>query len=311
MSTLPEQFSEARLSQMEAQVSMLRSFTGKAIEGVEKIVALNLSTSRAALEKSSFAVSQLFTAKDPRDLLALTAQTQASFDGMLAYGRQLLSIAAELQPGLPSIAPAAAFTAPQAAAAATAPAPAAAPAVEPAADVEPVVSAFAKAEPVKVEPVIAETVKAEPVKAEPVKADPVKAEQVKAEPVKAEPLKAEPVKAEPVAVKPAPSANEAPVTKSAKPKKLSSSLAPEVEVAPEAAPVAKAKPIAMAVAEVAEAPTKLPKPAASFPAPSARLVSVPPVKPIEASPPPAPVSGKPVIDGKQGDLLASKPGKKK
>ncbi|MEO7497183.1 MAG: phasin family protein, partial [Massilia sp.] len=100
MSTLPEQFSHARASQLEAQLAMVRNFTGKAIESVEKIVALNLTTSRAALEKSSAAVNQLIAAKDPRDLLALTTQGQAGFDGILAYGRQLLSIAAELQPGL-------------------------------------------------------------------------------------------------------------------------------------------------------------------------------------------------------------------
>lgn len=94
MSTLPEQFSAARKTQVEAQLEFFRKFSSKAVESTEKVIALNLSTSRATLEKSTDTIRQLFAAKDPRDLLALTAQSQESFNSLLAYGRELFSIAA-------------------------------------------------------------------------------------------------------------------------------------------------------------------------------------------------------------------------
>ena len=93
MSPLPEQFSEARKLQIEAQFNILSTFTGKAFESAEKLIALNIDTSRASLEKSSALVRQMIAIKDPRDLFALTSQTQSQFDTMLAYGRQLFGIA--------------------------------------------------------------------------------------------------------------------------------------------------------------------------------------------------------------------------
>lgn len=93
MSTLPEQFSAVRKSQVEAQLNFFQSFTARSLESVQKIIALNLSVSRVSMEKSSAAVAQLLTVKDPRDLFALTNNTQESLNGMLAYSRELMSIA--------------------------------------------------------------------------------------------------------------------------------------------------------------------------------------------------------------------------
>lgn len=123
MSTLPEQLSAVRKSQVEAQLAFFQNFTSKAVEGAEKLIALNLNTTRASLEKSSAAVRQLIAAKDPRDLLALTTQSQENFDTLLAYGRELFSIAtgaqaALLQPAAPGPVPAF-LTAPSDTAAAT------------------------------------------------------------------------------------------------------------------------------------------------------------------------------------------------
>lgn len=94
MSTLPEQLSAARKSQVDAQLELFRSLSSKAVESAEKVMALNFSTGRASLEKSAAAVRQLLAAKDPRDLLALTTQTQENFETLLAYGSALFSIAA-------------------------------------------------------------------------------------------------------------------------------------------------------------------------------------------------------------------------
>jgi phasin family protein len=94
MSTLTEQFSAARKSQVEAQINFFQNYTAKAFESAQKIVALNLSVSRASMEKSSAAVVELLAAKDPRDLFALTTRTQESIDSLLAYNRALIAIAA-------------------------------------------------------------------------------------------------------------------------------------------------------------------------------------------------------------------------
>jgi phasin family protein len=100
MSTLPEQFSAARKSQIEAQLNYFRTCTSKAFEGAEQLIALNFNTSRASLDKSAAAVKQVIAAKDPGELLALGSQSQANFDQLMAYGRALLNIASGVQTAL-------------------------------------------------------------------------------------------------------------------------------------------------------------------------------------------------------------------
>ncbi len=106
MSTLPEQFSAARKSQIEAQITFFQNYASSAVQNAEKLFALNLSTTRASMESSSAAVRQLLTVQDPRDLLALTTQTQAGFDSFLAFSRELFSIASGAQAALLNQAPA-------------------------------------------------------------------------------------------------------------------------------------------------------------------------------------------------------------
>jgi phasin family protein len=221
MSPLPEQFSEASKLQLEAQFNFLSTFTGKAFESAEKIIALNFDTSRASLEKSSALVRQLIAIKDPRDLFALTKQTQFQFDSVLSYGRQLFGIAS----GVATAAVESAVDVPALALAAPAPAPAAAPAP---------VATKAQAElPIAVQ-------------------------------------------APEVVVAKEPAADPAPVV--------------------EARPIVEAQPIAepTAVAKAVGTP-EAPKPsAASFPVPSSsQPIAVAPVKPVDAEPPHAPVSGTP------------------
>jgi len=100
MSTLPEQFSAARKSQIEAQLNYFRTCTSKAFEGAEQLIALNFNTGRASLDKSAAAVKQVIAAKDPGELLALGSQSQANFDQLMAYGRALINIASGLQTAL-------------------------------------------------------------------------------------------------------------------------------------------------------------------------------------------------------------------
>lgn len=98
MTSLPEQFSEARKVQLEAQFNFFQTYTSKAFDSAEKLIALNFDASRASLDKSSALLRQLMSAKDPRDLLAVTKQTQSQFESVLAYGNQLFGIVSAAAP---------------------------------------------------------------------------------------------------------------------------------------------------------------------------------------------------------------------
>jgi phasin family protein len=97
MSTLHEQFSAARTSQIEAQLNLFSKFSARAVSGAEQLIALNFDTAKAAVDHSAALFKQMLAAKDPRDLLALAGEGQQQFDGVLAYGRALAGIASGLQ----------------------------------------------------------------------------------------------------------------------------------------------------------------------------------------------------------------------
>lgn len=93
MSTLPEQFSAAGSKRIETQLQALQHLTSQVVATTGKIASLNLQSARTSLEHSAQAMFQVLSARDPRDLLSLTNQTQSGFDSMLAYGRALMAIA--------------------------------------------------------------------------------------------------------------------------------------------------------------------------------------------------------------------------
>jgi phasin family protein len=101
MSTLPQPFSAAGNAQFAAQLQLFQTFTSQAVATTGKIISLNLNTARASLEQSTDALRQVLAAEDPRDLLALTTRSQASFESMLAYGRALVGIATGVQAPAP------------------------------------------------------------------------------------------------------------------------------------------------------------------------------------------------------------------
>ncbi|MQA21087.1 phasin family protein [Rugamonas rivuli] len=97
MSSITEQFSAATKSQLEAQFKIFNTFASTAVDSAEKVIALNISTTKASVEKSSAAAKKLLEAKDPREFFSLSTAEPASFDNLLAYGRQLYSIASDVQ----------------------------------------------------------------------------------------------------------------------------------------------------------------------------------------------------------------------
>jgi phasin family protein len=121
MTTLPEQFSAAGKSQVQAQLDFIESFGSRAFDGAARLIALNIGAGRAAVDSSSAAFRQLADARDPRDLLALAKGTQ-DISKLMDYGREWFSIVAEVQAGMFKVPALAA-----APAAVTAPAPAPAP----------------------------------------------------------------------------------------------------------------------------------------------------------------------------------------
>ncbi|WP_332856001.1 phasin family protein [Duganella sp. S19_KUP01_CR8] len=100
MSSITEQFSAATKSQLEAQFKIFNTFASTAVDSAEKVIALNISTTKASVEKSSAAAKKLLEAKDPREFFSLSSAEPASFDNLLAYGRELYSIASGIQSDL-------------------------------------------------------------------------------------------------------------------------------------------------------------------------------------------------------------------
>ncbi|MGX4643656.1 phasin family protein [Massilia sp. SYSU DXS3249] len=94
MTSLPEQFSAARQTQLDNSFNLIRSLSDQALDRTSRVLALQLDASRAAVEQSSNAVRQLLAARDPRDLLAIGSQSQQHLRTMFDYGRELFSIAA-------------------------------------------------------------------------------------------------------------------------------------------------------------------------------------------------------------------------
>lgn len=97
MSSLTEQFSAVTKSQLEAQFKIFNTFASTAVDSAEKVIALNLNTTKASVEKSSAAARKLLDAKDAQELFTLNAGQPTGFDNLLAYGRQLYNIATAAQ----------------------------------------------------------------------------------------------------------------------------------------------------------------------------------------------------------------------
>jgi phasin family protein len=78
----------------KANVETLFGLTAKAFEGVEKLVELNLSAAKAALDESSSSTQAVLSVKDAQELLAMQANLfQPLAEKTAAYSRHLYDIA--------------------------------------------------------------------------------------------------------------------------------------------------------------------------------------------------------------------------
>ena len=85
---------------LQAQLKFISTFTSKAFEGVEKLVALNFSTTRASIASTSATLRQLALAREPADVLAIGQQSAPDMDKLFAYGRELINIATDTRAAL-------------------------------------------------------------------------------------------------------------------------------------------------------------------------------------------------------------------
>jgi phasin family protein len=85
---------EQVLAAQKANVETLLGLTAKAFEGVEKIVELNMSASKAALAESGENAKAMLSVKDAQELLALqSGLLQPLAEKTAAYSRHLYEIA--------------------------------------------------------------------------------------------------------------------------------------------------------------------------------------------------------------------------
>lgn len=92
MNAFSEQLSAARKSQFDAQLEFARTVTAQAFAAAEQVLALNISASRAQVERTASTLRRLMSISDPRDLFTLGSTSQEQLASMLEYGRELFNI---------------------------------------------------------------------------------------------------------------------------------------------------------------------------------------------------------------------------
>jgi len=85
---------EQVLASQKATLDTLFGLTGKAFEGVEKFLELNVTASKAALAEAAGTTQALLAVKDPQELMALqAAMFQPLAEKTAAYSRHVYDIA--------------------------------------------------------------------------------------------------------------------------------------------------------------------------------------------------------------------------
>lgn len=101
MFPLPQQLASAAKSQWESQLQIFSTFSHKVFDGAEKIIALNLDTSKAAIARTADTAQHLLAAHDAREFFRYSSSAaQPGLESALAYSRQLFGIASSTQADL-------------------------------------------------------------------------------------------------------------------------------------------------------------------------------------------------------------------
>ena len=98
MFTNPEQFASATKTLFDLQMQTFNALASKAVQGVEQVVALNMTTARNSLEGTLAAGRELSQAADAKAAMeSLKARLQPQTTDAAAYGEQLHQILGEIQ----------------------------------------------------------------------------------------------------------------------------------------------------------------------------------------------------------------------
>jgi len=98
MFTNPEQFASATKTLFDLQVQTFNALASKAVQGVEQVVALNMSTAKNVLEGTLATGREASQAADPKAAIdAVQARMQPGVSEATAYGEQLRQIIGDIQ----------------------------------------------------------------------------------------------------------------------------------------------------------------------------------------------------------------------
>lgn len=93
-----EKFSSETKALFESQFASFNTLASKAVEGGEKVIALNVAAAKSYAEESSIAAQQLFSAKDPQAFFALAiTQAKLNADKAASYGCHLTEIVSSIK----------------------------------------------------------------------------------------------------------------------------------------------------------------------------------------------------------------------
>jgi phasin family protein len=98
MFTNPEQFANATKTLFELQMETFNALASKAVQGVEQVVALNMTTAKNSMEGVMDAGRQMSQSGDPKAAMdTLSARLQPGMQDAAAYGEQLRQIIGDIQ----------------------------------------------------------------------------------------------------------------------------------------------------------------------------------------------------------------------
>lgn len=94
MYTPSEQFAEIAKSQLTPPITIINGLAQKTFTQIEKIIALNIATSKISLQESNNVLRKLLGVTDPQEFLSLTiTQLGSNIERMRSYSQNLLELA--------------------------------------------------------------------------------------------------------------------------------------------------------------------------------------------------------------------------
>ena len=92
----PEQFAQATKALFEFQLETFNTLTNKAVQGLEQVVQLNMSTARTGIENSLAAGRDASQAGDPKAAMAAASAKMHNLTNLVGYNQQLSQIIADI-----------------------------------------------------------------------------------------------------------------------------------------------------------------------------------------------------------------------